>query len=830
MISIVVVSHSRSLAEAAVALAGEMVSGDERPRVAVAAGLDESTFGTDATAVAEAITEVDSPDGVLVLLDLGSAVLSAEMALEFLDPDVAKRVRLSSAPLVEGLVAAVVAASTGSTIDAVAAEADAGLLGKREHLGVVEVAGTADVDASALDLDEDAESVEVEVLAAHGLHARPAARLVALVGRFAAEVTLTNATTGRGPVTAASLSQVATLDARHGHRLAVSASGPDAADVLEAVAELAADSFGDDASPRAGEATVPDDTSAPDIVPAVERGSGSGLDIAIGPALVAAAEVDTRGYVAGSRSDESERSGEALRRAADRLDELHRHTASSAGPGAAEIFSAQKALLTDPEITSAVSNDIDAGTSAVEAWGERLGAVAQQYGTLSDPYLRERAADVRSVRGLVLRSLLGQPEPLVAGEGILVVPELDAATAATLDALAVHGVVTVRGGSTGHGVLVVRSRGIPLLADAGDAAAAVESGVTIAFDASVGRLLVDPGEGEQDRLRQEIERRREARDVAVSQAQSPAVTSDGRPVAVLANVASPEEAAEARRYGAGGSGLVRTEILFGDHTTAPTEDEQVERLLAVSAALGGRPMTVRTWDVGGDKPLPFLPMPSEANPFLGERGIRVFRSRQELLLDQLRAVCLVAQRVPTKVMFPMVTTRDEVEWARAMLIEAAAASTGDVPAGLDVGIMIEVPAAALRAATLVAGLDFVSIGTNDLTQYTTAAERGNAAVAGLADPFDPALLALVATVVSDVGPDVAVAVCGDLASSPVAVPLLLGLGVDELSCTPPKVPEVKAAVRGVDLDVARAMSAEALTASGPDRVRALLADCALRCR
>jgi phosphocarrier protein FPr len=223
-------------------------------------------------------------------------------------------------------------------------------------------------------------------------------------------------------------------------------------------------------------------------------------------------------------------------------------------------------------------------------------------------------------------------------------------------------------------------------------------------------------------------------------------------------------------------------------------------------------------------------MPSEANPFLGERGIRVFRSRQELLLDQLRAVCVVAQRVPTKVMFPMVTTRDEVEWARAMLIEAAAASTGDVPAGLDVGIMIEVPAAALRAATLVAGLDFVSIGTNDLTQYTTAAERGNAAVAGLADPFDPALLALVATVVSDVGPDVAVAVCGDLASSPVAVPLLLGLGVDELSCTPPRVPEVKAAVRGVDLDVARAMSAEALTASGPDRVRALLADCALRCR
>jgi phosphocarrier protein FPr len=829
VISIVVVSHSRALAEAAVALAGEMVSGDERPRVAVAAGLDATAFGTDAAAVAEAITEVDTPDGVLVLLDLGSAVLSAEMALEFLDPDVAGRVRLSSAPLVEGLVAAVVAASTGSAIDAVAAEAEAGLLGKREHLGVVDGAGAFADDAP--EVLEDAESVEIEVLAAHGLHARPAARLVALVGRFtAARVTLTNATTGRGPVNAASLSQVATLDARRGHRLAVSASGPAASDLLEAVVELAADGFGDDAPPRAGEATAPGGASAPDGAPAVERGSGSGLDIAIGPALVAAGEVDASGYVAGSPSEESERSGESLRQAADRLDELQRHTASTAGPGEAEIFSAQQALLTDPEITTAVSAAIDAGASAVDAWGDRLDAVAEQYRTLSDPYLRERAADVRSVRGLVLRTLLGQPEPLLAGEGILVVPELDAATAATLDAGAVHGVVTVRGGSTGHGALVARSRGIPLLTDAGDVAEAVEPGLTIAFDASIGRLLVDPDEEEQERLRREIERRREARDVAMAQAQATAVTSDGHQVAVLANVASQDEAVAARGYGAEGSGLVRTEILFGAWTAPPTVTEQVERLLAVSAALDGRPMTARTWDVGGDKPLPFLPLPAEANPFLGVRGIRVFRTRPQLLLDQLQAVCLVAQRVPTKVMFPMVTTRDEVEWAREMLREAAAASTGDVPPELAVGIMIEVPAAALRAATLVAGLDFVSIGTNDLTQYTTAAERGNAAVAGLADPFDPAVLALVATVVSDVGPDVAVAVCGDLASSPLAVPLLVGLGVDELSCTPPKVPEVKAAVRDTDLDAARSMSAEALTVSGQDGVRALLADHAQRSR
>jgi len=248
----------------------------------------------------------------------------------------------------------------------------------------------------------------------------------------------------------------------------------------------------------------------------------------------------------------------------------------------------------------------------------------------------------------------------------------------------------------------------------------------------------------------------------------------------------------------------------------------VQSYRALAAALGGRPLTIRVFDVGADKPVAFLPAPHEANPFLGERGLRLLRREPHVLRDQLAAVCLTACETPLKVMFPMVTTVDEVEWARGLLLEAAAASTGDVPRGLDVGIMVEVPAAALRARLLAADLDFVSIGTNDLTQYTVAAERGNAAVSPLADAFDPAVLALIQRVVSDVGEGVDVVVCGDIASDPGGAVLLMGLGVAELSVVGPQVPIVKQRLREVRLDEARLLAERALQAPGAAAVRLLV--------
>ncbi len=844
MISIVVVSHSRALAEAAVALAGEMITGDERPRVAVAAGLDESTFGTNAAAVAEAITEVDTPDGVLVLLDLGSAILSAEMALEFVEPDVAGRVRLSSAPLVEGLVAAVVLASTGADLDAVTEEAESGLAAKRFHLGsaatVSETGADGTPDAPA---DEDsavaaAATAEVTVSNAHGLHARPAAKVVALVRGFDAHVTLTNLDTGRGPVNAGSLSAVATLNARSGNRLRVEASGDQADEAVHALEELAARGFDD--QPAAGSAA-----------PRSERAAGSGLDLAMGPALVRKTDVDTSAYQTAEPETESRRSREAVATVRSRLHDLERRTSEESGAQAGAIFTAQVQLLDDPDITGPVDAEIAAGISAVEAWSRQLDEVAARFEGLADAYQRERAADVRSVRAALLRALTGKPDEDPDATGapvILVVDELDAATAASIDATAVAGVVTVARGTTGHGVIVAASRGIPLLTGVGDDAAGVRTGQVVAFDARTDAFLPEVSEADQRRFADLVAERSRERIEVVEAARGPALTGDGHRVPVLANVASLADADSARANGAEGSGLVRTEVLFGDRAEAPTVEEQTETFLALAKAMGGAPLTIRTWDVGGDKPLPFLPMPREANPFLGARGIRAFRRQPRLLYDQLTAICRAARETPIRVMFPMVSNAGEVATAVAQLRHAAAidavlvsgerstgfyasAETGSqaaaeagsaVPEGLDVGIMVEVPAAALTIETLAEGLDFVSVGTNDLTQYTMAADRGNDAVAELADPLSPAVLRLIDRVCRRAPDGVEVAVCGDLASQPRAVPLLLGLGVRELSCTPPKVPDVKAAVRGTDLADARALAAEVLTAGEPAEIRELL--------
>lgn len=812
MISIVVVSHSRALADAAVALAGEMVDSDTRPLIKVAAGVDETTFGTDAAAVAAAITDVDSADGILLLLDLGSAVLSTELALEFLDPAVAAHVTITSAPMVEGLVAAVVTASTGADMATVVNEARQGLTAKQQHLGDGSSASSSDkVDVT---LDADTRGVDLSVRNNHGLHARPAAKLVALARSFDAQVQLTNPVTGRGPVDARSLSLVATLDARQGDVLRAQASGREADAALAALLRLADEDFGDAAPPAA---TAARRTSA---------GDGAGLDVALGPARLVSTDVDLTDYQPGEPDAELIRSETALIRVRESLVAVRRRTHAESGSDEAAIFDAHLALLDDAEVVDPVAAAIGSGTSAPNAWSDELGGLAGKFDALADNYQRARAQDVRSVQRRLLLALTGREDDVFEhrpGEPVvIVVPEVDAATAAVIDPAEVAGIVTIGGGVTGHGVIVAKSRGLAIYTDAGAIGAAVRDGDLIAFDAAARRFVVNPGPDETEEFEALIVERRRQRDEALGAAAEPAVTHDGTSINILANVASVEEARAAVARGADGSGLVRTEVLFGGWRAAPTADEQLEGFLALSEALGGRPMTVRTWDVGGDKPLAFLPLAVEANPFLGRRGLRAFRGRPELLVEQLKAVCRLATKCPTRVMFPMVTTRAEVDWALERLHEASAVVGGALPDSLEVGVMVEVPAAALRVADLARGLDFVSIGTNDLTQYTVAAERGNAAVSELADAFDPAVLRLVRTVCEEVSDSTTVAVCGDLASDVEGAALLLGLGVRELSVVGPAAALVKQRVRRLDLVEAAQVATDAVAASSADAVRTLV--------
>jgi phosphocarrier protein FPr len=404
---------------------------------------------------------------------------------------------------------------------------------------------------------------------------------------------------------------------------------------------------------------------------------------------------------------------------------------------------------------------------------------------------------------------------------ILVVDELDVATAASVDPEEVAGIVVAARGRTGHGAIVAGSRGIPLFLGAGAAAASINGGQLVAFDARSGRLWTSVSEEQVHGWSAYVAEREAEHAATVAAASAPALTRDGVAVPVLANLGSLPDAELAALHGADGSGLVRTEVLFADRSTAPTVAEQTERLRLLAEHLADRPLTVRTWDVGGDKTLPFLPLPREANPFLGVRGVRAFLGPgaplpTRLLADQLAAI---ARRAPVSVLLPMITTRQEVDAALTLLAEAVGSRR---PADLRIGIMIETPAAALSVGTLAAGLDFVSLGTNDLTAYVAAADRASDAVAELADPLSPAVLRLVDLAVRERPEGVAVAVCGDLASRTEAVPLLLGLGVQELSCAPPMVPAIKAAVRRTDLTAARALAAEALRAADADGVRALL--------
>ena len=813
MVGIVVVSHSRALARAAVAMAAEMLHG-RAVRVAVAAGLDEATFGTDAVRVKEAIEEVDGPDGVLVLMDLGSAVLSAEMALDLLDPAVAGRVRLCSAPLVEGLVVATVAAAAGASIDEVETEATAALAGKQAHL----VLPGADTPAPATTGEPTARAVFV-VANEHGLHVRPAAKLVAEVRTLDARVWLRNVTTDSDPVPASSLSRVAVLGALAGHRLEVTATGNQARTAVDHVAALAARHF--DETRVDPPAAVPSATAQRGPLPASPG-------IAVGPAwtLVRPEMLIDRATGSAHAVDpvaEWRRIRGAVAAVRRETVRTRARTARELGESEAEVFDAHLMLLDDTELLEDVRERIDGGSTAPRAWSDVLDATGSGLDGLPDDYLRARAADVRALRDQVLRAMSGQSTTFALRDGVLVAADLTPAEAAALDRERVTGLVLAFGSSTGHAAILARSRGIPAVVCAGPGILEVADGTTIALDGETGEIVVDPDPDTLVAIKARAAERERRVDDAVRDSAEPAVTRDGTTIPVGANVGDPTDAAAAARFGADLSGLVRTEFLFLDRESAPTVDEQEAAYRAVADRLDGRPVVFRTFDIGGDKPVGYLDLAPEANPFLGLRGIRLALARPTLLRDQLAAICRVAVDRPVSVMFPMVTQVAEVRAARALLAEAAALVGMAVPAGLEIGIMIEVPAAALKTSAFIPHVDFVSVGTNDLTQYTLAADRGNESVAGDADPLDPAVLRLVHQVCEAAAGRVPVAVCGEVASDQAALPVLLGLGVDELSVTPYAVPLVKQAVRELDVGTCRALARTALELPSATAVRALLA-------
>jgi phosphoenolpyruvate-protein phosphotransferase len=564
----------------------------------------------------------------------------------------------------------------------------------------------------------------------------------------------------------------------------------------------------------------------------VLTGVAASAGIAIGPARSIAApagdDVPPPARDAGDAAAERALLDDALAAARTAIGHDRDAIAARAGSAEAEIFDAHLALLDDDALLEPARAAIDGGQAAETAWYHATEHVAAVYRALPEPLLAERATDVIDVGRRVLAALAGDasasaPDPIddPLPPAIVIADELTPADAAGLDPDRVLGIVTARGSATAHAAILARALGLPAVVGLGDAVLGIADATTLLLDGEAGTVTVDPAPGLIAAATERRERDQAAARVAAARAHEPAVTTDGIRIEVFANLGSTADARRAVEAGAEGVGLLRTEFLFLDRPTLPDEDEQTEQLTEIATVLDGRPLIVRTLDAGADKPLPALSMPPEQNPFLGVRGIRLSLARPELLTTQLRAALRVAAAGhPLKLMLPMVATLDEITTTQDLLHRARRETGVDAP--LPLGIMVEIPAAALTAARLAPHVDFFSIGTNDLTQYTMAAERGDARLATLLDGPQPAVLRLIhETVRAANAHDRWVGVCGELAGDPAAAVLLAGLGVTELSMAPGLVAAVKQALRSVSLAQARAAAITALDAESADAARAL---------
>lgn len=823
MIGVVIVSHSAKLAEGVRELAEQASQG--RVPLAVAGGVDDpqNPIGTDAEKVLRAIESVYSDDGVLVLMDLGSAVLSAEVALELLPEDRRARVRLCPAPLVEGAVAAVTQAMGGGDIERIMGEAVGALAPK-----LAQVPGAASPTGAAPPRPEGAPSPDEVVLTvrnALGLHARPAAQFVRLASRFRAQIIVRNLSEGSGPFDAKSINQVLILGARQGHRIAISAQGPDSREALAALAALAEEGFGEAELPAApGSGALPPRPTQP--IQGALTGLGASPGIAIGPLRMPTAMPTVLAERhTGDPQGEIERLRAAIQDVQAEIRALREHARIKFGGEHAAIFDAHQLFLEDATLVGAALQRIaERQESAEAAWRAAIEAVAADYRVLKDDYLQARAADLADVGQRVLQRLAGDRETLnLRAPGILVKTELSASECARLDPTMVWGICTALGNPNAHSAILARALGIPMVVGLGPAIMQLSDGTPLAMDGERGVVWVQPDAQTLATLTRQREAWQAMQRATREASRRPACTRDGRRVHVMANIRGLDDVRLALDCGAEGVGLLRSEFLYMGRAEPPDEEEQVAQYRAIAEALGPRPLVIRTLDVGGDKPLPYLAVAPEPNPFLGWRGIRIMLERPDLLKAQLRAILRASVGHTVRIMLPMISTLAEVRAARAILAEAQAElRRANLPfdENVELGIMIEVPSAAAIADQLAAEVAFFSIGTNDLSQYVMAADRTHARVGPLADAMHPAVLRTVSRVVQSAQEArVRVALCGELAGDPLAAPLLVGMGLDELSMNPPAIPKIKVAIAQLTTAEAQDALAEALTLDAAETVR-----------
>ena len=521
---------------------------------------------------------------------------------------------------------------------------------------------------------------------------------------------------------------------------------------------------------------------------------------------------------------ELERLHAAVATTRERLGTVRARAEAHAGPEEAAIFDVQLSILEDAELIGRIEGLVRQNLVAEKAVDLVLLEWRQSFARHAQPMIRERERDLVDLHIRLLSVLLGLPDhdpvDLPPGAGaILVTHDLTPSLTVQLDRGAIAAIATDEGTRTSHVAILARSLGIPAIVGLRDATTRLRGGERAVLDGTTGLLIVNPTPAEVHQYEQRAHREQRAAEALAREAGVDAVTTDGVRIVVRANVDLPEEAEHAATSGAEGVGLFRTEFLVVGRTTMPDEEEQVRAYVRVAETFQGHPVTIRTYDIGGDK-LPVGGYPPEANPFLGWRAIRMCLDEPAFFKTQLRALLRAAVHGDVRIMLPLVVSLDEVRRARELLHEAAEElAAAGVPFRRDVplGVMLETPAAAVACDTLAGEVAFFSIGTNDLVQYTLAVDRGNANLAARFTPLHPAVLRLIARV-AEVGHahGIEVAVCGEMASEPLMAFALLGLGLRQLSVAPSSVPRVKRVLRGVSAGLATEAAQAAVRANTAD--------------
>ena len=694
--------------------------------------------------------------------------------------------------------------------------------------------GEATASSAANAVGGEAIVVKVRIADPNGIHARPAG-LIAEAAKFGgAEVIIR---LGDRKASAASPVGLMLLGAQHNDELTIEAKGADGAEVANRIAALLG---GPEATMAAASAptlaVAPETVASPvagEVTPVAEapelwgpgvaktiEGNTASPGLAVGVSVRITSEDFEVSETGADVELEIKELRAALKTAAA---DISAKIAASKGQQA-EILTAHLSFVEDPDLRDAAWTLIRDGKSAAYAWKTAIDRQVAALRKLGNPVLAERASDLEDVRRRVLAILLGVSgsATVLPDNAIIFAADLLPSQFADLDLTKVAGIVLAYAGPTAHVSILAASKGIPAVVSAGVGVLCVPDGQPVVLDADQASVRINPREGDLADIRATVIRRRERLAANRAATQDDCYTADGKRIEVVANLGGPADVAVALEGGAEGCGLMRSEFLFLNRTTAPTEDEQYAQYQAIADGLKGRPLIIRTLDAGADKDVPYANLPKEENPALGLRGVRMSLWQPELLRTQVRALLRVKPYGQCKILLPMIATIADLRDVRKVIDQEMKALGRTAP--IEVGIMVEVPSAALISKTLAAEADFLSVGTNDLAQYTLAIDRVNPRLAKQLDPFHPAVLQLIQLAVEGARAHGRwVGVCGSLASFPLAAPVLIGLGVTELSATSGSIAEIKAMVRTLDMNKCKAVAEAALALESGEAVRRMLA-------